>query len=1262
VCQSRECGRLAPRDKKMKNILGNSNFGFTRWGIALIAAGWMGGATGWGQVNVGASSSYSQNFNSLNGTTWTDNSTIAGWYATRTAIVQGTGSANTGAMYSFGSSGTPADRALGALESNTTGAIAFGVQFNNNSGGVLTSINVAYVGEQWRQDPSTTPDVINFYYKVATTADPSVTSSATDWTAVPTLDFTNPKTGTVSAIDGNASANRTSLSSTLTGISIPKGSYLFLKWVSSNVSGNDQGMSIDDLSVTWTRAVATAPTAPTITSITPGDGSLSVAFTAPSSDGGDTISNYQYSTDNGGTFIAFSPARTTSPLSITGLVNSTTYSVQIKAVNSVGAGEASASVDGTPVAPAVPPSLTSSTYTGKVAVAFSQTIPATGSPTSFALATGTLPAGLSLDSDTGVISGQPSAAGGFSVTVTASNSSGPSSPATIDFNIDKGDQSITGLAATATKFTTDVPYSLTATANSGLTISYVSSSTGVAMVSAGTVTLVGAGSTTLTASQAGNENWNAAIDVTQTLTVVPTPLATWELTGVSGGALLAPTFSNANVDVVGLSRGSGIVVPISPAGNAWGGSDFVTTSQTAAIAAADFATFSITPKEGYKFSISEISPYNIRRSTTGAKSAVWQYQRGTGAFTDIAASVILISDASAGNLQSAINLSQILDLQNVPAGTTITFRLVAWDGTGTSGTFYLNNITGNDLAIQGTVVTDTTVIPALTSFNPAFGAAGATVTISGTNLTQVTGVKFNGQTAIFSYQSGNGTITATVPAGIRAGKIALVYGTPEAEVLSSANFEPLDGSGTATVANADAGSPYLNTAIFARAQSGNQTLAITLNNMITGSSLTSARITLPSALGTPDVANVTLPGAGSKSVSGNAITVTGVDIQPGSSFTVSISGLSTPDTSASASLDGNYAVRVETAGVGGTLGSILAGPTAYVLIPIANLRDVDSNGEPLDRLKTVAVEGVVTATPLGSTTAKLSAFIQDSTAGLYIYSFSGTLSIQNWLTGQVRAVVGTVSHFNGLTQIDPIRDANIVSNGTASLPEPITVTLPLTNPEALEGSLIRIVGLTKSAAELDTWTVPSTITAEDGSANTIDIRMAAGSTASAPPTYPVTVIGVLGQSDNTVPRDSGYQIQPRTQGDLISAPTDNPQEQYLAFYGLVKGTTEAAGTADPDGDGLNNAGEFAFGTSPVSGASRAVTQESVVGGIKIKWLQRSGINYTVKSTVNLGSAFSGSVSSTPVSPQPGGLGDYQQYEATLTGGDKGFLKVEAIVP
>jgi hypothetical protein len=121
-----------------------------------------------------------------------------------------------------------------------------------------------------------------------------------------------------------------------------------------------------------------------------------------------------------------------------------------------------------------------------------------------------------------------------------------------------------------------------------------------------------------------------------------------------------------------------------------------------------------------------------------------------------------------------------------------------------------------------------------------------------------------------------------------------------------------------------------------------------------------------------------------------------------------------------------------------------------------------------------------------------------------------------------------------------------------------------------------------------------------------------------------------------------------------------PLSNYLDMFNLTG--DDALGTADPDGDGMINSAEFAFGTSPVSGASRAVTLVSVVGGIKITWLQRTGVTYTVKSTDNLGSAFSGTVSSSPVSPQPSGLGDYQQYEATLTGGDRGFIKVEAIVP
>ena len=95
--------------------------------------------------------------------------------------------------------------------------------------------------------------------------------------------------------------------------------------------------------------VLTSPTAPTISSVTPASGSLTVAFT-PGADGGSAITNYKYSI-NGTDYIALNPATTSSPFTISGLTNGTTYSVTIKAVNGVGDSPASNAVTGSPTAP-----------------------------------------------------------------------------------------------------------------------------------------------------------------------------------------------------------------------------------------------------------------------------------------------------------------------------------------------------------------------------------------------------------------------------------------------------------------------------------------------------------------------------------------------------------------------------------------------------------------------------------------------------------------------------------------------------------------------------------------------------------------------------------------------------------------------------------------------------------------------------------------------------------------------------------------------
>jgi len=100
-----------------------------------------------------------------------------------------------------------------------------------------------------------------------------------------------------------------------------------------------------------TNPCTSAPGAPTISAITAGNGQLSVAFTAPGSDSGASITNYDYSIDDGVTWVTPSTPSTVSPIVITGLTNATAYPVKIRARNSVGYGTASNSVSGTPVAP-----------------------------------------------------------------------------------------------------------------------------------------------------------------------------------------------------------------------------------------------------------------------------------------------------------------------------------------------------------------------------------------------------------------------------------------------------------------------------------------------------------------------------------------------------------------------------------------------------------------------------------------------------------------------------------------------------------------------------------------------------------------------------------------------------------------------------------------------------------------------------------------------------------------------------------------------
>ncbi|GAB1539885.1 endonuclease/exonuclease/phosphatase family protein [Scytonema sp. NUACC21] len=216
---------------------------------------------------INLSSPYTQNFDLLASTgtanTWTDDFTISGWYSTRPSYIAGTGSNNTGTLYSFGSSGS-SERALGSVASGGTNTIYYGARFVNDTTSTITSLNLGYTGEQWRNGGSSnsTPSVaqkLDFQYQIGAT---NLTSGT--WVDFDTLDFTSPVFGTTTstALDGNLAANRVNLSSTLSGINLAPGQEIWLRWQDVNDANNDHGLGIDDFSIT---TGVTPPPIPTVT-------------------------------------------------------------------------------------------------------------------------------------------------------------------------------------------------------------------------------------------------------------------------------------------------------------------------------------------------------------------------------------------------------------------------------------------------------------------------------------------------------------------------------------------------------------------------------------------------------------------------------------------------------------------------------------------------------------------------------------------------------------------------------------------------------------------------------------------------------------------------------------------------------------------------------------------------------------------------------------------------------------------------------------
>jgi len=232
------------------------------------------------------------------------------------------------------------------------------------------------------------------------------------------------------------------------------------------------------------------------------------------------------------------------------------------------------------------------------------------------------------------------------------------------FAVGKDNQTIT-FGAIADKYSCDTDFDIEASTNSQLGITYISSNTDVATISGKTVSIVGAGFTNITASQVGNDYYNAASNVQNTLTVNACVAPTIAATTVVSAITSTTATSGGNVTADGGAT-------VSARGICWS----TTTAPTTALSTKtvdDSGTGSFTSL------LSDLTPgttYYVRAYATNSVTTVYGTQvsfNTLGAYTITASSSNMITGSVTGGGPVDADASV-----SVVATPSTGFRLTNW--------------------------------------------------------------------------------------------------------------------------------------------------------------------------------------------------------------------------------------------------------------------------------------------------------------------------------------------------------------------------------------------------------------------------------------------------------------------------------------------------------------------------------------------------------------------------------------------------------
>lgn len=288
-----------------------------------------------------------------------------------------------------------------------------------------------------------------------------------------------------------------------------------------------------------------------------------------------------------------------------------------------------------------------------------------------------------------------------------------------------------------------------------------------------------------------------------------------------------------------------------------------------------------------------------------------------------------------------------------------------------------------------------------------------------------------------------------------------------------------------------------------------------------------SNVTATSSRGTQLTVNTTV----------DSVLISAFSISAGDSLQVHMTRLSAQDTTV------KVVFAVET-GPSLDLTSAVTPLPTFVLYgnprPIANVRGNDAQGVPVNFQKPITVRGIVTvASQFGGP-----AYLQDVSGGLAAFdlNFESAVSIGDEVT-----ITGTVTQYNGLTELANVTLHKIDSKGNEVVPVLVTASQIARDGaggvEVYEGMLVQLNGVTirdTMGRPITSWTTSTAsgsnfrlFDATDSMVVRIDGDLYTQFNIPAP-TGEFDIVGVVGQFISTSPYVGGYQLMPRSIEDVFS--------------------------------------------------------------------------------------------------------------------------------